>query len=191
MSYKGIDSIVESIKKDTQAAYNLEIEKANQKGEALYQEMMDEAKQRLIRIEKNQDEEVRHVYRREVKRFQLDAQKEIDKYKHELVDRVANESLQRLQNMKDEDFIATLNRVLERENGNEKPRICVDPKYYETVLASHGTEYQVLKIDEMSPGFLLRFKDYDVDCEFSYLFKYKRDTIVKLALIHLFGEGHE
>lgn len=190
MPGKGIESLVKSIKEDTQAALNIEIESAHREGEALYQEMMDEAKQRSERAKQNQEEEVRQTFNREVKQSNLQAQIDIDTYKHELVNRVLNDALNRLQNMKEEDFINTLDLVLSRENGmQEKPRISVDSKFYPTVLKSHGTEYQVLEDETMTPGFVLKFEDFDVDCEFTRLFQYNHDDLVKMVLVSLFGDA--
>lgn len=190
MPGKGIESLVKSIKEDTQAALNIEIESAHREGEALYQEMMDEAKQRSERAKQNQEEEVRQTFNREVKQSNLQAQIDIDTYKHELVNRVLNDALNRLQNMKEEDFVNTLDLVLSRENGmQEKPRISVDSKFYPTVLKSHGTEYQVLEDETMTPGFVLKFEDFDVDCEFTRLFQYNHDDLVKMVLVNLFGDA--
>lgn len=190
MPGKGIESLIKSIKEDTQAALNIEIESAHREGEALYQEMMDEAKQRSERAKQNQEEEVRQTFNREVKQSTLQAQIDIDTYKHELVNRVLNDALNRLQNMKEEDFVNTLDLVLSRENGmQEKPRISVDSKFYPTVLKSHGTEYQVLEDETMTPGFVLKFEDFDVDCEFTRLFQYNHDDLVKMVLVNLFGDA--
>lgn len=190
MPVKGIESLVKSIKEDSQAALNLEIESANREGKALYQEMMDEAKQRLERIKHVQEEEVRQTFNREVKQSNLQAQIDIDAYKHELVNRVLDDALNRLQNMDEDDFVRTLDLVLSRENGkHEKPRISVDSKYYPTVLKSHGTEYQVLEDESMTPGFVLKFRNFDVDCEFTRLFQYNHDELVKKVLVNLFGDS--
>lgn len=190
MPAKGIESLIKSIKEDTQAALNIEIESAHREGEALYQEMMDEAKQRSERAKQNQEEEVRQTFNREVKQSTLQAQIDIDTYKHELVNRVLNDALNRLQNMDEKDFVSTLDLVLSRENGkHDKPRISVDSKFYPTVLKSHGTEYQVLEDENMTPGFVLKFKDFDVDCEFTRLFQYNHDELVKKVLVNLFGDA--
>ncbi len=190
MTTKGIGALIDSIKEDVQAAMDVEINSANEAGKKLYQEMMDEAKERFEKTKKKQDEEVLVIYKNEVKKSHHEAQMDVDNYKHELVDRVMAEALERLQTMDTKGFITKLDAVLARENGKEKPRISVDSSYYPAVLSSHGTEYQVLEDTEMTPGFVLKFKNYDVDCEFKRLFQYNYDTIVKITLVNLFGEDN-
>lgn len=189
MTPKGIESIISSLQHDAQTEFNAQIETAHQKGEERYHEMIAETQNRIKNIEKNQKEECRHVYQRNVKRYQNEAQKSIDDLKHSFVSEVLSEALNNLQTMDDSMFVELLKNVLKRENGSQKPRIIVDKTRYEAALTALGTEYQVIQDEDMSSGFILNFKDYDIDYEFSHLFQYNKESFTKLALLHLFEES--
>lgn len=189
MTPKGIESIISSLQHDAQTEFNAQIETAHQKGEERYHEMIAETNKRLVNIERSQKEEVKHLYRRNVRHYTNEAQKEIDDLKNTYVNEVLNEALLRLQNMDDEKFISLLESVLQRENGGQKPRIFVEKARYASVLSALGSEYQVIEDNTMTSGFLLNFEDYDIDYEFSHLFQYNKESFTKLTLLHLFEDA--
>ncbi|QIK69850.1 hypothetical protein G7062_05885 [Erysipelothrix sp. HDW6C] len=189
MSAGSIDRIITSIENDVDMQRQAYLQTAHDAGKHRYDEMIADAKKKLKNDEKNHNEELRQLYRRETTANRKEAQKAIDALKNTLAQELISATDAVLKQLDSHEFAALLDRILEKENGSQRPRIRVDSRHFSDIMSSHGSQYQVIEDEAISAGFVLHYADYDIDYEFSHVLRYNNDDFTKIALHQLFGDN--
>ena len=133
-------------------------------------------------------EEAAHEKRRKIARYEARVKHEIDEQKIRYIDQLLQGVLDYYLNLSDDAFVEFLKDALKKHNGNIKPRVHVDGKHYTLALGAFGSMYQIIKEEDLSNGFVLDFKDYDINYEFEKVFVFKRSEFVQRAMQSLFED---
>lgn len=184
----GIDRILHAIEEyGDQYCQAVETE-AKAEGEAYYELQLEEAKQELAERRIRYQEEAALVKRREIAKYEAKAKQTIGEFQLMHIDTVLEETLDYFINLSEISLLELINRALERHNGGMKPRIHVAEKNYQIVFDAIGNQYQVINDPNIRYGFILDFKDYDVNYEFEKVFVYNRNEYVQKAMKLFFEE---
>lgn len=181
------DSILKAIEENKHEYAQSVEDKAHLEGQKLFDSLVSDAKERLKGRTKRYEEEAALLKKREFGRHDAKVRHEISEFKHELVHELLNACLEYYVNLSDEAFFELLQNALKERNGNIRPRIHVDPKRYPYVLDQIGKQYQIIEDQEIEHGFVLNFRDFDVNYEFVKVFQYYQDQTVRQAMKLLFG----
>lgn len=184
----GIDKILNAIE-DYGDSYCQTVEaEANAQGQKNYDHVMKIAKEQNKERYERFVEEAAHARRREVARFDTAAKQAVGAFKLNCINEVLDEVLNYFLTLSDDQFLEVLKVALERHNGDIKPRVHIDEDHYDYVFKEIGSQVQVINNSEISNGFILDFKDYDISFEFEKVFLFNKEDYAKNTMHYLFGE---
>lgn len=186
---RNLDKMLEAITQRTNSILQVGYDRAHEKAESRYLTMISEAQKRLDSQRKYNEEINRQQYLNEKKRILKDYQRKRDEIKERYANEVIEEAKKRLLEFQITELLELIRISLNRHSKFGKPRIYCSYKDYDSLQQSLGNEYQIVADETIRAGFLLSYKNFDVDMIFDNIFKYKEDSIKHVALETLFTEG--
>ncbi len=184
----GIDRLLKIVQKDHDTFIEQKKHEAHLKGQAKYNAMLEEAKERSLKTKEKNKETVNQIASANRSKSQKMIQRDIELVQNDFGLKVLNAAKEGLVNLDSKQVVNLLDSVLSKHTQSQKPKILCTHKDYEAIMQVYGNQYQVIEDTSIRSGFVLAFDNYDVDYNFENLIEYHKEALMRIAISELFDE---
>lgn len=187
----GIDKLLQEIQQESDSKIESIKAQAHLDGQKKYDAMIQEVENRIVKTKEKYTDSLHQLELNERSRSKKAILRRIESVQNEAVESIIGLAKEALINRKSQEILDLLNTVLNSHVNDYKPKIMCTQKDYMTISNVLGNEYQVVIDPTMIAGFVLIFKDYDVDYNFDNILEYHKETLKRIALKSLFEEDKD
>lgn len=184
----GIENLLNNIQRSHDEMIQNQLDQAHIIGQEKYDAMVREAKSRITKTKEKMDSSLLQLRDNEESKSKKQVIRQIEKEQNTYVENVLSEVKSRLLMTDSHEILELLIKVLNTHVDDNKPKILCTKQDFDTLAKALGHQYQVVIDEEIKAGFVLIFKDYDVDYNFDNILKYHSETLKRIALKSLFEE---
>lgn len=186
MKYGKIESLIHVIESREQEKQQQFLGAAQQEADLIAQKILEDGKHKVENKREKFQKELAAKREQEITKIKMQEQQKLNLYQQELILKEIERVQDYCEQLSAEEYLQLLEHHLNEHRGN--PIIIVPKRYEEIVRERWRRHYQVEASEEVRSGFVLSYPEYDFNHDFSQLFQFKKQELLKRMMQILFED---
>lgn len=186
MKYGNAEALIGVIEAREQEKQQQFLGAAQQEAEQIAQKMIEEGMQKITNRRERFQKEMAAKKAQEITKINMREQQKVSLFKQELIIKALEQVKEECENLSDVEYLRLLEHQLQIHRG--LPVILVPNRYAEAVHKKWDAHYEIKTCDALRSGFILSYDEYDLNHDFSQLFQFKKQELLKRMMQMLFED---